>query len=340
VALHGLYDPAALFLLTALDVGMGYWCSSLSFLSEHSLYLPPRSLDVAQLLLVVLSVLLLAAPKGLGFRILVPCLILPSLIPVKPVPLEGEARVAVLDVGQGLAILVQTKTHAMLYDTGGLAWGRFSPAVNIILPYLGGHSIDHLDAVLLSHGDTDHSGGLEVVHEAFPLAEIYAGSPVAGFSGHTRICQKGMSWEWDQVQFDVLSGSGDWKESNERSCVIRIKASGQSLLLTGDIGRKAELELIRTEPWLRADILLLPHHGSKHSSSPEFLAKVAPQYVLVSSGYRNRFGHPAPETLDRIKKQGAEWFNTADDGTLSFILGDRFSGINRYRYTHNRYWWR
>ena len=146
--------------------------------------------------------------------------------------------------------------------------------------------------------------------------------------------------EWDGVSFQVLSGGGRWAKTNDRSCVLKITTeNSDSILLTGDISSRVENHLIINNQLPQARILLAPHHGSRYSSSEAFLAAVKPQVVLFSSGYKNRFGHPAVDTLIRVKQQGAVYWNTAEHGTLSLVLGDASQKVLAYRLTHRRYWW-
>ncbi|WP_161787488.1 DNA internalization-related competence protein ComEC/Rec2 [Endozoicomonas numazuensis] len=340
LVLQPLYSPASEGLLYLLDGAFRLWNLLLASVASVPVYLPVVSIGLMQLLLVALAVLVLAAPGALGLRALVPFLILPLFFPVNLGPEEGEVKVSVLDVGQGISVLLTTRKNTLLYDTGMASRGRFNSANSVIVPYLNRSGVHHVDRVMISHGDNDHSGGLEVIHQHYPDTEVLTGSGISGFEGHLSPCLPGMQWEWDGVEFAVLSGSRYAVSDNERSCVLRVSAGDQSLLLTGDIGKKTETYLLNQFENLKADYLLLPHHGSRFSGSERFLAQVNPSQVLVSTGYRNPFGHPAKETVGRVEQMGASLYNTAALGTLSFKMGTAITRVESYKKQKARYWWR
>ncbi len=134
-------------------------------------------------------------------------------------------------------------------------------------------------------------------------------------------------------------GGGRWPKSNDRSCVLKVTAGDDSLLLPGDIGYRVERQLVDSGVPVKAKVLLAPHHGSKYSSSNAFLKAVNPEQVLFSSGYKNQFGHPAKATVERYEKMGVQYWNTAWHGNLSFTLGNGNPVVSAYRITHRRYWW-
>ncbi len=336
-----IFQPLSSVLLAIVEACLTGWGQVMSWFSVNSLGLPVLSCDPWQLIFVSTSVLLLLSVASLGLRWLTPFLLLPWLFPVKSVPEFGAAKISVIDVGQGLSILIQTRSHALLYDTGAASRGRFNPASSTIIPYIAREHIGHLDLVMVSHGDEDHSGGLTALVDRYPDAAVVSGSSVNAYGGHISRCKKGIHWYWDGVNFEVLSGSEPRLKSNDRSCVVKVTAqNGKSLLLTGDISQKKEADLLLSDLVSHSEFLLLPHHGSKHSSSGSFLDQVAAGWVLVSSGYGNRFGHPAKAALERVQNTGAEVKNTAKSGTLSFILGAGFEGVESYKQQHNYYWWR
>ncbi|MRI35243.1 DNA internalization-related competence protein ComEC/Rec2 [Endozoicomonas sp. OPT23] len=335
------FEPLSSFLLMLLEVFLAGWGKVMAWLSENDLSLPVLSCEPWQLVFVSVAVLLLLSVSTLKLRWLVLFFLSPWLFPVKTVPETGEAKVSVIDVGQGLSVLIQTHNHAMLYDTGVASRGRFNSASSTIIPYIAREQISQLDLIMVSHGDEDHSGGLSALLKRYPGVPVVAGSSVGHYSGHISHCNRGEQWRWDHVRFEVLSGSEPGLKSNERSCVLKITAqNGRSILLAGDISRKKEAALVSDGLINPSDFLLLPHHGSKHSSSSRFLEKVSASQLLVSAGYGNRFGHPAKATLERIKELGVDLKNTAKSGTLSFILGAGFDEIKSFRQQYNYYWWR
>ncbi|KAF1049134.1 MAG: ComE operon protein 3 [Xylophilus sp.] len=239
-------------------------------------------------------------------------LLLPVLLWQPPRPAPGSFELTAVDVGQGAAVLVRTATHALLYDTGP-RYSRDSDAGHRVLVPLLQSMGERLDTVVVSHRDEDHAGGAAAVLAQQPaaalLAAIEPGHPLWALRPGTR-CEAGQRWEWDGVQFAVLrpeAGNYDRPRlpSNAMSCVLRITAGGTSALLTGDIPAAQEAAPVAGGAALAADWLLVPHHGSRHSSSEPFLRAVAPRWAVVQAGYRSRFGHPAPDVVERLRVAGA-----------------------------------
>ena len=228
-----------------------------------------------------------------------------------PRPLPGEFTLLAADIGQGNAVLVQTAHHALLYDSGP-RYGLDSDAGNrVLVPLLQALGV-RLDRLVLSHRDSDHTGGaaavLRVLHPGQVLTSMGAAEPLAQLAPLAR-CVAGQRWEWDGVQFTVLHPRAeDYPATGARavkpnalSCVLRMTNGRTSVLLTGDIERPQEAALLREPEALRADLLLVPHHGSKTSSSEAFIDAVSPRWALVQSGYRNRYGHPAAPVVERYR---------------------------------------
>ncbi|HSX94940.1 MAG TPA: DNA internalization-related competence protein ComEC/Rec2 [Hydrogenophaga sp.] len=246
-------------------------------------------------------------------------LVLPVLLWSPPRPPEGEFEVMALDVGQGGAVLVRTARHALLYDTGP----RWNPEADagdrIVLPLLRALG-ERPDTVVVSHRDSDHSGGAEAVRAAFPDARwlsSYDEDPA-------RHCQAGQRWTWDGVDFEVLHpGPREWADrglsTNAMSCVLRIASrQGASAWLTGDIPAAQEVRLALSRPNERATLLMAPHHGSASSSSPVLLNSLRPRWVIVQSGYRNRFGHPARVVVERYEEKGIDWVASPGCGAATW----------------------
>ena len=237
-----------------------------------------------------------------------------------PPPPPGEFVLVAADIGQGNAVLVQTAGHALLYDSGP-RYGLDSDAGNrVLLPLLQALGV-RLDWMVLSHRDSDHTGGAAAVLRAQPrvrlLSSVHPADPLAQWApllprAPLLRCEAGQHWEWDGVQFTVLHpraqdypGPADKApKPNALSCVLRISNGRNSVLLTGDIERAQEAALLRDPQALHADVLLVPHHGSKTSSSEAFIEAVAPRWALVQSGYRNRYGHPAAPVVERYRLRG------------------------------------
>src|SRR5437762_8165357 len=259
-------------------------------------------------------------PRGFPARWLGAPLVLPLFAISPPSPGAGELWITVLDVGQGLAVLARTEKHALLYDAGP-AFNAFSDSGSrVILPYLRGEGIDSLDALVVSHDDRDHSGGAGSVLEAMPVRVLWsslaADHALLAANAWRAPCVAGRKWFWDGVSVEFLhpragNASGRAARANNLGCVLRIEAPGGRVLLTGDIERAAERELVLRAPaLLPAEALLVPHHGSATSSTPEFVKRVAPRLAVFAVGHRNRFGHPREEVLARYREAGSELLRT------------------------------
>ena len=290
----------------------------------------------------------LLLPRGFPSRWAGVVLMLPLVLvePARPAP--GELRLTVLDVGQGLAVHAQTAAHDLIYDTGP----QFSPDANsgnrILLPYLRAAGVRRLDGLIVTHQDQDHAGGALSLLDGLPVAwtasAMPADHPFREAPGH-RPCLDGQSWEWDGVRFEMLHPEqADYArglKSNDLSCVLKATAAAGSALLTGDIETLSERALSQRHGGrLRADVLLAPHHGSRTSSSPEFLAAVGADTVIFPVGYRNRFRHPNAEVLRRHEATGARLARTDRDGavTVEFAVPRRqtFEREARRRYWHGQ----
>lgn len=286
-------------------------------------------------LLALAGVAWMLLPRGfparwLGFVMLAPALLLPA-----PRPPEGTARITVLDVGQGLAVLVQTRGHDLLYDTGPLYSAESDAGQRIVVPYLRALGIDRLDTMVVTHADSDHSGGAGAVLAAVPVSRIL--SSLDDAKGEA--CAAGQRWQWEGVRFEMLHPLPDdlpAKKINNRSCVLRVEARGKVMLLTSDIEARDESALLaRDRAALRADVLLVPHHGSRTSSTPEFVAAVAASDVIFPVGYLNRFGHPRADIVARY--EGSRLWRTDRDGAVTIELGTELA-LRGWRRERGRYW--
>ena len=288
------------------------------------------------------------APRGFPMRGLGVFLLLPMFLVVPDSPAEGSARVTVFDVGQGLSVAVQTRNHALLYDTGPDFPGDTDSGSRIIIPALRGMGIPLLDVLVLSHGDLDHIGGTESVLKGIPVTNVISSLPNSHpklqLAAHNEPCADGQSWEWDGVRFDMLHPARSDipaapAHNNEGSCVLRVSTGQNSLLLTGDIEGLAESRLMRLHAKeLPATLLVVPHHGSTSSSSQAFVNAVHPRYAMFTSGYLNRFGHPRDEIVDRYRTAGSEVLRSDRDGAVTIVSDAQSFRLERYRAAHARYW--
>jgi competence protein ComEC len=265
----------------------------------------------------------LLLPRGLPGRALAAALWLPLLWPSTGRPRAGEVEVTALDVGQGLAVLVRTRTSDMLYDAGPAVPDGFDAGERAVVPALRARGVRVLDHIVVSHGDNDHAGGLRAV-----LAEIPARARLApegaGIDGAAH-CRGGMAWSRDGVGFRVLHPPRYFPYlANESSCVLRIETAHGAVLLTGDIGDVVERRLLASDSAaLRADVVFAGHHGSRHSSDPAFVAATHARHVVFSTGHANRFRHPAADVEARWRSAGARAWNTADTGAVTIRVGRR-----------------
>lgn len=270
--------------------------------------------------LVSLGALLLLLPAGVPVRGLGWLLLLPLLYTPQPRPASGQAEVWMLDVGQGLAVLLRTREHALLYDAGS-HFGEFDMGERVVAPSLRALDVRRLDLLLISHADNDHAGGAGAVRHALMVKRVLSGEaadlpPIL----QAAPCISGQSWEWDEVRFSTWRWAAA-ENGNQSSCVLQVEASGERLLLTGDIDRRAERALLDSGLDLRADWLLVPHHGSRSSSSPAFLRAVAPRAALISRGALNAFGHPHASVLARYRALPATLYDSVEHGAVQLRLG-------------------
>ena len=270
-------------------------------------------------------------------------LLLPVLLWQPPGPERGQFELLAADVGQGNAVLVRTAHHALLYDSGPRYANDSDAGQRVLVPLLRAQGV-RLDALLLSHRDSDHTGGAASVLGAQPQALLLSSLEPAHelqTGRTTQRCEAGQRWDWDGVLFEVLHPQvddyGRTRRSNALSCVLRISNGEHTALLAGDLEKAQEARLVAEGAALRADWLLVPHHGSKTSSTPEFLDAVAPRSALVQAGYRNRYGHPAPEVMARYTERGVQVLDSARCGAARWSSA-RAGETRCERAEHPRYW--
>ncbi|MEO7743684.1 MAG: DNA internalization-related competence protein ComEC/Rec2 [Usitatibacter sp.] len=317
----------------------------------------------------------LLAPRGVPLRSCGALWVAPMFLVVPPRPPAGEAWVDVLDVGNGLAVVVRTAGHALAYDTGPGWSGDADSGSRIVVPFLRGEGVRRLDGLVVSHADDDHAGGaMSVAASREPgwlLSPLHASDPLHGLVGQSLRCEAGRRWRWDGVEFAVLhpgreiyeesrrpgeeslrsredslrpreesrrpgeeslrpreegrrprvGGGPSRRKENDRSCVLRVATAAGCVLLTGDIEARAEAETIaRDREALRCAVMLLPHHGSRTSSTPAFLDAVGARIGIVSVGHRNRFRHPNELVVRRYAERGVWLRRTDEEGALHVVL--------------------
>ena len=275
-------------------------------------------------------------------------LLLPLLWPPVHHPAPGRFDLLVADVGQGTAVLVRTRHHLLVYDTGPQYSPEADAGQRVLLPLLRNRGESRIDLLMLSHRDADHVGGATSLLAGWPVAALQSSlnpdHPLVQAAAQRGVphqrCDAGQQWDWDGVHFSVLHPTAaehaGAQKSNAVSCVLRVQDStGRSALLTGDIEAPQEAALVdRLGPALASTLLLVPHHGSRTSSTPAFLDAVAPRTAVVQAGYRSRYGHPAPDVLARYAERGIDVVRTDECG--AWLWQDGMAACTRD--VRRRYW--
>lgn len=336
-------------------------------LPMHTLYLtkPPWWLSLIGLS----GILLLFAPRYLPARWLGLVLLSTLFFYQAPRPQQGAFDFVLLDSGQGLASVVKTAHHTLVYDVGFAFADGINIGEQVLVPYLRAEGIQALDRVMVSHLDNDHRGGLYALLDEIPAKTLMASEPLPKLEDSTQLCRAGQRWTWDNVAFEVLhppaalftqddllqttstaktafnvqlnSVQRRYKKRNNRSCVLKVSNAYHSLLLTADIEKRVEGHLQRQQSAkLMSEVLLMPHHGSKTSSTLGFIKAVNPNLALVSSGYRNRFRHPHKKVLQRYQHLAIPVLNTAETGAvqLHFPASNAPYEVTTKRQDQARFW--
>lgn len=301
--------------------------------------------------LALIGVACLLMPRGLGLRVTGAMVILPLFLVVPPAPKEGELWLTMLDVGQGLATVVRTANHALVYDTGPVFSADSDAGSRIVVPYLRGEGIRELDALIVTHDDEDHTGGARAIIAArnpqWVMTSLSPDRDILAAAREVMTCDTRDSWQWDGVEFAVLHPTAEdyddmARKNNNMGCVLKITAPGGSVLMTADIEKRSEQELLaRDAEALKADVMVVPHHGSKTSSTDEFIDAIAPGLAIIPVGYRNRFRHPHDNVVARYVERDITLMRTDERGalTLKFPMDARGKPIvSGYRDVRQRYW--
>ena len=277
---------------------------------------------------------LLLLPRLFRFRYLVLILLLPLFANRQSNLNQHEFQVNILDVGQGLSIIVTTKNHTMIYDTGAKYESGFSLASAVVLPYLQFQGITTVDKLVLSHADNDHAGGVAEIISYYPQLTVI------DVMGKYSDCKYPFTWQWDEVTFEIYSPFELLPYlGNNSSCVIKIFSKNGSILLTGDIQEPVEYRLIKSFPnQINSDVLLVPHHGSRTSSSNNFIKQVNPKIAINSAGFANQFNHPHPLIRQLYLDSGIEFYDTQNKGMIELNFNSYGIDIQQYAEINPHFW--
>lgn len=317
------------------------WCAdglvmlqtALNWLAAHVPHLwIPASAAPAALLMAMIGAVLLFVPRGVPLRVLALLCFLPLLFPRETAPKEGFELTA-LDVGQGLSVVVRTAHHTLLFDTGPAFEDGFDAGASIVAPYLLAQGVRDLDMMIISHADNDHSGGAPAIRRLLNVDdELGALTPTP--------CHDGQRWDWDGVRFEILHPDDAHYSTNNSGCVLRVETGPYAALLPADIEKPVERRLLADQlTSLQADVLLAPHHGSRTSSTEDFIAAVQPQIVIHSAGWHSQFHHPHPSVVARYRDAGTRQWVTGLQGAIQIHITERgVSEPTQWRLQEPRFW--
>ncbi len=332
---HNLFllaDSILQFLWTLLE-SLASTTKALPFSVEHS---------AAALAGFVFTILVLMLPAGLKIRKLALVGLLAFFFPLHSQLREGEFRVILLDVGQGLSAIIMTDRHALLFDTGARFSKRFNAGDAVVLPVLKSLSINRLDTLIVSHGDNDHSGGVRKVLAGVKIKQVISNEKIIDTDASTEIvpCRAGKQWRWEGVSFRILHPDSDGiTTGNNASCVLHVQSSFGSILLPADIEKEAEKEIISRYPdTLRSNILVAGHHGSNTSSSDDFINAVSPRLVLFPAGWMNRYHHPAKKVLHRLTARQIKSMVTGECGAIIVRVSEAGVSAQSWRQSNRKLW--
>jgi len=336
------------FLFQVSDQLLGVLLQYLTYLAAVKWIWYPQSLGVLAAVFGFVAGLVVLLPAAMPGRWLGIVLLLPALQPVISRPLAGELSMTVLDVGQGLSVVLQTRNHAMIYDMGARYSDRFDFGSAVVIPALRVRGISRLDKVVISNGDVDHAGGAQSVIQVLQPFEVSTGDPdrvseMLKMDRHISKCHRGEHWFWDGVSFEILhpdidsDAAGRW-QGNNKSCVLLVSVGQHRMLLPGDIENEVEKELVASGLG-DVELLVVPHHGSRTSSTPLFLNTLQPEIAIVSAGYMNRFQHPDITVKNRYLHRGVRLLNTAMEGEIDVRISSPGPiSIDSYRRGRPGYW--
>lgn len=335
-----LFPDIATYIYSYADVTLSVLWWGLSYLSDtpisqwHGIKPSLLALCIASL-----GFALLLTPKGWPAKYFGVFLIIPLIWPNTHSPKHGQAEITLLDVGQGLAAVIQTKSHTLLFDAGPKFSESFDTGAAVVVPFLRHKNIKKLNMFIVSHKDNDHRGGFDSVQKIYKPGALLSSYNEKG----SEACQAGQNWVWDGVLFEILNPDAllEYKKRNNASCVLRVSVGKESLLLSADIEKRAEKQLLKFHyEKLKSTFLVAPHHGSKTSSSRRFLEAVAPDLILIPVGFKNRYRMPHTTVLKRYMDMDIPYFETYQSGAITIRLEnktDQSSGQKSSKYSPKQY---
>lgn len=336
-----IFPPGATFLLLIADKSLaGLWAVLTWFSQMHLSVWTEVTPNHWIYLSTIIGFILLLLPAGMPGRWMGLLWLMPLLFYQHERPARGQVWMSLLDVGQGLSVVVQTHSHLLVFDAGPKFNANMDMGESVVLPYLYSIGAKKIDMLVISHGDNDHSGGVAALMHALPVKQVKTSEPERLAIPFAQYCLAGSAWEWDNVHFSfIYPFVEDIDNGNDSSCVLQINNARQRILLTGDIEKYAEKKLLeRSKNQLAANILVAPHHGSKTSGLKTFVQAVHPDYVLYATGYRNRFRFPHPSVIKTYEEIGSKQLNTVNTGAVRFKMNEGMLKPELYRVIGKRYW--
>ncbi|MFT5704260.1 MAG: competence protein ComEC [Shewanella sp.] len=346
--------PAAIFVFTVWGLcrAVGVDASSLFYVVDWTLWpvdkameafvtlpwawLPTSEAMMLGILFLLPGLWLIVHLKTLAWKLIAWMLLLPFILTVlfKFLPLSEDSwQVHLLDVGQGLSVVIEKGQHGLVYDTGAKYGRTFSYAERVVLPFIRAREIKQLDYLILSHSDNDHAGGTLVLLSAFPEVKV-----ISDIEEYSDVDCRFKTIFWQDLTLEVLAPKKP-EAGNNGSCVIKISDQYHQVLLTGDIEREAELALSPLGAVLNSEVLVVPHHGSRTSSTTHFIQQVSPELVLFPSGFNNRYGFPKPDVLNRYIDHGSEYLISGREGQISVIFNRGERDVRTYRNDLAPFWY-
>lgn len=333
-----IYSPLAHFFLVCADKSVSvlmyvlHWLTTFPFVSCYF------AIPTWYVCFSLIGVLLILSPLPFLLRWHGVFWFLP-LILYQPAKLAaGEMKVSVLDVGQGLSIVAQTANHVLIYDTGARFQSGGDMGERVVVPFLQHEGIKKIDALVISHDDNDHRGGADSITTIFSPRFIFASRNQKKWA--SIFCQSDVKWQWDKINFRFLHPTQLTGSKNNDSCVLQISNENSVILIPGDIEKKAEKELIaRYKENLKATVLIVPHHGSKTSSTLAFVQMVQPKYAIYSVEFHNHYHLPHPDIKKRYASVAIQQLSTDAMGMIQFDILKENTIIERSYKQENKHYW-